>query len=129
MIYIHVPKSYQVDALFTAAYLINRMRSRVMKFKTHVDVLSPSLSSLFDVPPQVFGCVFFIHLPSSSRGKLDPTGLKCIFLGYLPTQNLNWPLQQFDVKNAFHHEDLEEEIYKEIIPRIQDSLVMAKCAN
>lgn len=33
------------------------------------------------------------------------------------TVNFNWKLFQYDVKNAFLHRDLEDEIYMELSPR------------
>jgi hypothetical protein len=53
----HVPKSYWGDALLTATYLINRMPSQVLDFKTPLEVLSPPLYSAKGVSPKVFGCV------------------------------------------------------------------------
>ena len=35
---------------------------------------------------RVFGCVSFVHVHSHSRSKLDPRAVKCVFIGYSPTQ-------------------------------------------
>jgi transposase InsO family protein len=55
----HVLKSYWGYALLTVAYLINRMHSRVLDFKTLLEVLSPPFSTSKGVSPSVFGCFFF----------------------------------------------------------------------
>jgi hypothetical protein len=34
------------------------------------------------IPPRVFGCVVFVHLPKHQRTKLDPCAIRCLFLGY-----------------------------------------------
>ncbi|CAL2268192.1 unnamed protein product [Prunus armeniaca] len=81
-----VPKSYWGEAIITAAYLINRMPSQVLKFQTPLQVVTAacSHSTVNHLPPRVFGCISFVHLHHS--GKLDPHSLKCIFLGYSATQ-------------------------------------------
>ena len=38
--------------------------------------------------------------------------------------NYNWDLQQFDVKNVFLHEDLEEKIYMEVRPGFGSKLTI-----
>ena len=34
----------------------------------------------------VFGCTCFVRDHNPARGKLDPRALKCVFVGYSPTQ-------------------------------------------
>jgi len=48
-------------------------------FPHHTQVLN-SLS------PKVFGCTVFAHKNQPIQSKLDPKTLKCIFVGYSPTQ-------------------------------------------
>jgi hypothetical protein len=57
MLDMHVPKSHWGDALLTATYLINRMPSWVLDFKTLLEVLSPPFSTSKGISPKVFGCV------------------------------------------------------------------------
>jgi len=85
MLDMHVPKSYLGDALLTTAYLINRMTSRVLDFKTPLEVLSPLFSTSKGLSLKVFGCVCFVHIHGPARGKLDLRALKCVFVGYSPT--------------------------------------------
>ena len=83
----NVPKYLWGDAVLTAAYLINRMPTRVLNYHTPLDTFKtffPACRLHTDLPLKVFGCTVFMHI-STSRSKLDPRAEKCIFVGYSPT--------------------------------------------
>ena len=75
-------------AVLSVVYLINRIPSRVLDFKTPHDVFSDhvSLVSVSKLPPKVFGCVAYVHIYSHQRSKLDPCALQCVFIGYSSTK-------------------------------------------
>lgn len=80
MMEMNVPKFLWTEAVMTAAYLINRMPSRMLDYKTPIECLKGETS--YVVPPKVFGCVCFVKDYRPSVGKLDSRALKCVFVGY-----------------------------------------------
>jgi len=80
----HMPSRFWTDAVATAVHLLNRMPSRVLDFTTPLHTLSTyfPLPTMLMIPPMVFGCVVFVHLPKHQRTKLDPCAIRCLFLGY-----------------------------------------------
>ena len=80
MMAMNVPKFLWSEAVMTAAYLINRMPSRVLNYKTPIECLTGNTT--YVVPPRVFGCVCFARDHRPSVGKLDPRAVKCVFVGY-----------------------------------------------
>ena len=79
MIEMNVPKFLWGEAVMTAAYLINRMPTRVLGDKTPIECLTGKTT--YVVPPKVFGCVCFVRDHRPSMGKLDPRAVKCVFVG------------------------------------------------
>ncbi|CAO2199022.1 unnamed protein product [Urochloa humidicola] len=84
MFQMNVPKYLWSEAVMTAAYLINRMSSRILGMKSPAELLLGRQE--FKVPPKVFGCVCFVRDHRPSVGKLDPQAVKCVFVGYSSTQ-------------------------------------------
>jgi len=84
-----VPKYLWGEAVLTAIYLINRMPSRILKFKTPLNVFKecfPNSRLFVDVPLKIFRCIAFVNIYDHKRGKLDPKARKCIFVGYPSNQ-------------------------------------------
>lgn len=84
-----VPYTYWGEAVFIATYLINKLSSKVLKFQTPLNILLENVPHhtriLNSLPPKIFGYTAFIH-QNQPQLKLDPKALKCIFIGYSPTQ-------------------------------------------
>jgi hypothetical protein len=93
-----VPNYLWGDAVLTAAYLINRMPSKVLNFQTPINTFKeclPSTRFSTDLTLKIFGCTAFVH-EHKNVGKLEPRAIKCVFVGYSPTQK---GYKCFDPKN------------------------------
>lgn len=77
------------DAVFISTYLINRMPNHVLSCETSLHKIKncfPTYHFISNLPLKVFGGTVFIHIHSHSQSKLDPGALKCVFIGYTPTE-------------------------------------------
>ena len=82
-----VPKFYWGDAILTATFLINRMPSKPLSYKTPLQVLHNHYNSPYlenTLPLRVFGCTTYVHLHQTT--KLDPKAVRCLFIGYSAVQ-------------------------------------------
>ena len=85
----HVPKTYQGGVILTTTHLINRLPSKVLSFKSPMDILSlfyPNIRTTNHLIPKIFGYVSFVHVHNPNKGKLDPKAIKQsnVFLQDIP---------------------------------------------
>ena len=71
-------KFFWGEAVMTAAYLISRIPSSAIGFKTPEELWIGKPTNYIFL--RVFGCAAYAH---QSEGKLEAISLRCIFLGYL----------------------------------------------
>lgn len=76
-----VPKQFLVDAVSTTCFLINRMPSPVLSGNALYNVLFLT-TSLFPVALRLFRSTRYVRDLRFTLTKLDPKGLKCVFVGY-----------------------------------------------
>jgi IS30 family transposase len=74
----NVPKIFWSEVVLTATYLINRIPSAILNFKSPLDILYGRKMNLEHL--RIFGCISFVH--KNRIDKLDFTSIKTIFLGY-----------------------------------------------
>ena len=84
MFHMNVPKKFWSQGVLTATYLINRLPSKVLAFKSPYETLKGRRIDLSHL--KVFGSTCFVHNQPFHRDKLDPRATKCVFMGYSSTQ-------------------------------------------
>ena len=68
-LHVGLSKTFQADAVSTAAYLINRGPSVLMEFRLPGEVWRGKEVKFSHL--KVFGCVFYVHIDSDTRSKLE----------------------------------------------------------
>ena len=85
LLFTSIPKRFWGEAVLTTTYLINRMLSRILIFKTLEQTFIehfPKSHLVSQIPLKVFRCSAFVHIHSQHQGKLDARATKCIFVEY-----------------------------------------------
>jgi len=69
-----VPAYFWPEAIATAAYLLNRLPTRILDFHSPLKTLSTqaSIPAPLTLPARIFGSTVFVHIPKADRTKLDP---------------------------------------------------------
>ena len=88
MIHNKVPSYLWSEAVHTAVHLINRLPSKALGDRSPLDLMCeryPTLSLRMGLTPKIFGCTVFVH-EDNPKDKFSPRAIKCVFVGYSPTQ-------------------------------------------
>jgi hypothetical protein len=76
----HIPTHFWVDAFSTAAYIINRLPTPLLRGKSPFELLNGSFPNYENFHP--FGCRVYHCLRNYMTNKFSPHSIPCIFMGY-----------------------------------------------
>jgi hypothetical protein len=74
----NIPKNFWSESVLAATYLINRLPSVILKFKSPREILFQKKFCVDHL--RIFGSICFVY--KNKIDKLDATSIKTIFLGY-----------------------------------------------
>ncbi|KAD4585815.1 hypothetical protein E3N88_23416 [Mikania micrantha] len=80
-----LPLTFWTHAFQTAVYLINRLPTPILDFKTPYTLLFHKKPTYTKLKP--FGCLCYPWLRPYAKSKLHPRSEQCIFLGYSPSKS------------------------------------------
>ena len=75
----NVPKIFWSSAVLTAIYLINRLPSANLEYKSPLEIIYQRKLNIDHL--RVFGCTCYVH-NNNMENKLDVKSIKTVFLGY-----------------------------------------------
>ena len=78
----HLPLNFWSYAFSTAFFLINRLPSSILGFKSPWELVNSVSPLVFAL--RTFGCAYYPYLRPYNKHKLQPRSTECIFLGYPP---------------------------------------------
>ncbi|KAL0406592.1 UNVERIFIED_CONTAM: Copia protein [Sesamum latifolium] len=99
----HLPKRFWGEAILAATYLINRLPSSVLAWKSPLEMLyhkPPNISHF-----RIFGCLCTATNVLLSKSKFDKRASKCAFLGYSQSQKA-YKVYDLDTNTLFTSRDV-----------------------
>ncbi|KAD0286868.1 hypothetical protein E3N88_44505 [Mikania micrantha] len=78
----NAPANLWVDAFTSATYIINRLPTPLLNYRSPFEVLYGNAPTYAHF--RVFGCRVFPYLRDYAKNKLSPRSASCIFIGYSP---------------------------------------------
>lgn len=105
----HLPVEFWGECVLSAAYLINRTPSEVLKGKSPYEVIFDKAPSYGEI--QVFVCLAYAHNQKRHGDKFASQSRKCVFVGY-PYGKKDWSPFDLETREFFVSRDvtfIEEE--------------------